>query len=610
MSPLVAHAALALALAESLALAGVLQLRVRGVAGGLQLVIFLVGVAVWIAGSELPAWFGPGAIPVATRMIALSSLTAAVFLHFTISFTKAKVPRGAIFACYALGAATTLLAILYPPGDFGPWAGFDYVFKPNRLGWAVGMMWALFGTLGHLILALSWFGQSAARRRQLVAVCLASGLGLASMSGYAFVAVGIAIYPFPLLLLPLYPLILVYGILRYELMVENAWARRALAFTLLAGCGVVLVGALAVIPLPIGSSAGIWTARAAIVVLAMALVDPMRRLATRIVYPGLQITDELLSTWRQKLDPQLSYEELAVEAAEILSRQLRMAIAVTVAPDASPRGGAVATITCSKLSGRWRCTLSGWEGSPPGPIYGAHAFGAVLAEAASHLEHAQELAARERETQQQARLAELGALAATVAHDIRNPLNIISMAAAGSPPELRKEISIQVQRISRLAQDLLDYSKSWRFEPRKLDLALEVRRAAVQYPGVALAPALDNALEVWSDPQRLNQALVNLLDNAVAAYPDGTPAISIGIDADQLPDGGTRLHICDGGQGVPPAIRDSLFQPFVSRGPNGTGLGLAIVAKVMAAHQGTVELTERPGWKTCFSLSFPPVTPP
>jgi signal transduction histidine kinase len=66
-----------------------------------------------------------------------------------------------------------------------------------------------------------------------------------------------------------------------------------------------------------------------------------------------------------------------------------------------------------------------------------------------------------------------------------------------------------------------------------------------------------------------------------------------------------RLHVCDDGPGVPEEIRARLFEPFASRSPGGTGLGLAIVARIMAAHGGSVELTERPPWRTCFSLSFP-----
>jgi signal transduction histidine kinase len=68
------------------------------------------------------------------------------------------------------------------------------------------------------------------------------------------------------------------------------------------------------------------------------------------------------------------------------------------------------------------------------------------------------------------------------------------------------------------------------------------------------------------------------------------------------------LHVCDNGPGVPEEIRARLFEPFASRSPGGTGLGLAIVARIMAAHGGSVALTERAPWRTCFTLSFPTPT--
>jgi signal transduction histidine kinase len=602
MSPLAVHVALALALAESVALAAVLAFRVRGVAGGNQLVLFLFGVGVWIVGYESPSWFGTPAIPLAGWLIAFASLTSVTFLHFTVRFCDARVPTRAIAACFALGATTTFVAIVFPPGHFAPWHGFAYFFQPNALGWAVGLMWALFGTLGHLVLFLSWLGQTPARRCQLVAVCLASGLGLVSMTGFAFQAWGIDAYPFPLLLLPLYPLILVYGILRYELMVANAWARRALAFTLLAGSVLVIAGGLAVVPLPFGASTATWLLRAAIVITAMLLVEPIKFIANRLIYPGLDITGAALATWRQQLGQPATYEELAASAAKILSVQLRTRISVSIDPNAADMPAGTPSLICSKTSDRWQTQLQNWEASPPAAFYGAQAFGAVLAEAAGQLEHARTFAERERELQVQARLAELGALAATVAHDIRNPLNIISMAAAGTAPEMRQEINVQVKRIAQLAGDMLDYSKSWRFDSQTLNLAEEARHAAAHYRGVELSAALNTQIPIVSDPQRLRQALINLLDNAVAAYPAGG---AVAMDADVEKDGSVHLHVCDNGEGIPEAIRANLFRPFVSRAPNGTGLGLAIVAKVMQAHGGRVTLTERPGWKTCFTLSFP-----
>jgi signal transduction histidine kinase len=76
------------------------------------------------------------------------------------------------------------------------------------------------------------------------------------------------------------------------------------------------------------------------------------------------------------------------------------------------------------------------------------------------------------------------------------------------------------------------------------------------------------------------------------------------IDAD-VTDTEVLLHVCDAGPGVPEEIRSRLFEPFASRSPGGTGLGLAIVARIMAAHGGSVALTERAPWTTCFTLRFP-----
>jgi signal transduction histidine kinase len=243
----------------------------------------------------------------------------------------------------------------------------------------------------------------------------------------------------------------------------------------------------------------------------------------------------------------------------------------------------------------------------------AELFGTVIAEAAERVEQTQQVAARERERQLQARLAELGSLAATVAHDIRNPLNIIAMAVAGAPSETRREVADQVARIAHLTRDLLDYAKPWKLATTRLDLAAQVRAAALRLPDVSLGAGLDGELIVQADPRRVDQALTNLFENACSAVgapgegdgATGGPARGrVHIDAEQT-GRALLLHVCDDGPGVPAEIRARLFEPFASRSPGGTGLGLAIVARIMSAHGGSVALTERPPWRTCFTLSFP-----
>jgi len=612
MSPMAVHVALTLTFVESLGL-GLLLLRAHGVPGLRLLVGFLFGVAIWAASCELPVWFGPSAAPVGEALVGVSALTSSVFLHFVLVLCDVPRSRGRLALIYAIGGITCLAAVLLGPGSYRPWLGFESFFFVNALGWVVGIVWALTGMAGHLVMAWAWWQRRGPPRGQLMAMCLASGWGLACMSGYAFAPLGIEIYPFPLLLLPAYPLILVYGILRYELMIVNAWARRGLAWALVVGIGSALVIAVATLPLPFGRpSSGweLWLISVSTLLAAGLLLDPFRRLATRLVYPGSQLGEGVAENWREQLSAAESRAALTTIAEREISRQLRIDIRVLLGDAAQPAGERTPTLHCAKHGSRWKCKLLGWEAAPPGPRYVAQIFGTVLAEAMHGLEQAVAFAERERERQKQERLAELGALAATVAHDIRNPLNIIGMAAAMAPPAIRDEIATQTARISQLATDLLDYAKSWQVEKRPLDLADALRAMLGSSMGVELGEDLRAGLVVDADARRLQQALINLVDNARYAVRK-VEGGRVRIEVSRGDDGSVSVHVCDNGPGVPAEIRDTLFQPFVSRRPGGTGLGLAIVAKIMLAHGGSVSLDSREPWTTCFTLRFPPpVTSP
>src|ERR1700744_4644589 len=111
------HVALALSLFGSLALALMLWRWADRVAGVRLLTGFLVGVAVWIAGNELPTWFGPGAEPTGLMLLATAALTSAVFLHFTVTFTGTRATAWVI-AGYGAGIAATVLSTVLVPGAY------------------------------------------------------------------------------------------------------------------------------------------------------------------------------------------------------------------------------------------------------------------------------------------------------------------------------------------------------------------------------------------------------------------------------------------------------------------------------------------------------------
>ena len=607
MLPFAFHVALLLGFAESIGLAVLLWLRAGAVPGVRYLALFLLGVAAWTVSCEAPHWFGPVAAPSGVALVAFMPLISAVFLHFVLVLCRAPAAPLVLPLSYGVCALIAAAALIWPPGAYEAWAGIDYFFMPNAMGWVVGLVWATLSIAGHGVMLLAWLRGNGPPRSQLAAMFLASGIGLAAMAGYGARPLGLELFPYTSLLLPAYPVALVYGILRYQVMIVNAWARRALAWTLLVGIGSAVVIGLAALPLPFGgvnSGWRLWAVAVAILLFAGFLLDPFRRLATRIIYPGSHLDDGTVEAWRAGLTQAETFAALADLAGETLGRQLRMSIAVTIGAATVPSPD-LPSLACRRIGETWQSALIGWEAAPPGPRQVAQLFGAVLAETAERLERALGFAERERERQSQARLAELGALAATVAHDIRNPLNIIAMAAATAPPETRREIAAQTARISQLASDLLDYAKSWQIERRELNLADQLQAILPRYPEVEIAAGFPDPLTVSGDARRLGQVFYNLFDNARAALAE-TPEGRIGVAADRLPEGGVALHICDDGPGIPVEIRETLFKPFVSRRPGGTGLGLAIVAKIMEAHGGTARITERPGWSTCFTLIFPP----
>lgn len=614
------HAVLGFALLETLVLAAVLLAFADRVAGARLLSAFLVGISVWMVGNELPNWLGPETERVMMFLLSTAPFTSVLFFHFCVVFCRVNIGRAGLGAAYALGGGATLAAMVMVPGHIAQHPDIGWIAVAGTVGWVASMAWVVLGIGGvsvllHALLRARREGDGQ-KFRQIAAVTASCLWGMLCLTGYGIAVLGWPVYPFPLLGLPLYSLILVYGILRYGVFVANAWARRALVWALLLALG---AGVVALTPLlPFESR---WLGGLAVAASVLALNGPVRRVAERLVYPGGRVSIADLSAWRSALLPAETPQALAQQAAALLSHRIGTQVEVHIGEPPQPASSTpqlVCTRSSNDSSGNngWHATLQGWDAAPPGPRHVAELFGTVVAEAAARVEQAQHAAARERDRQLQARLAELGTLAATVAHDIRNPLNIISMAVAAAPNDTRREVAEQVARISNLTHDLLDFAKPWKLSPSTIDLATHVRNAAMRLPDVSLGAGLDQPLPLQADPRRVDQVLTNLFENArIATAATDDPAMPrtaathshVHIDAETV-DGAVLLHVCDAGPGVPVEIRSRLFEPFASRSPGGTGLGLAIVARIMAAHGGSVVLTERPPWSTCFTLRFPLTT--
>lgn len=223
-------------------------------------------------------------------------------------------------------------------------------------------------------------------------------------------------------------------------------------------------------------------------------------------------------------------------------------------------------------------------------------------------------------------------LAEMLAHEIKNPLAGIrgaaQLLAGGLTPEDRELADLIVDESRRIVA-LLDEVERFgdttapALAPVNIHDLLDRARRSVELTGIAarIVPDYDPSLpQARADGDRIVQAVLNLLRNAAEAlardgrgpaHPRGAGTIRLRTAYDgtvRHPQGGTALplqiEIEDDGPGIPEAIADQIFEPFVSGRENGTGLGLALVSKIAADHGALIRVDTRPG-RTVFRLSLP-----
>jgi signal transduction histidine kinase len=245
----------------------------------------------------------------------------------------------------------------------------------------------------------------------------------------------------------------------------------------------------------------------------------------------------------------------------------------------------------------------------------ARRFETLSAELKSHREKLQESYKQMLRTE---KLTALGRLSAGLAHELRNPLTSIKVLfqTFRDDPKLTKRdmevVLAAAEQMDDLLTKFLRFAKSDEFNPTEVYLNAVLKQVAklVQFQldkqSIALDFQLSKLPPIKADRSLLQQALMNLILNAIEAMPEGGK-LSI---TSQQEDGYYRIGIGDTGRGISEALRDKVFDPFFTTKEDGTGLGLSIVYNIVTLHHGqiTVESNER---GTIFWLRIPsqPFTP-
>jgi signal transduction histidine kinase len=219
-------------------------------------------------------------------------------------------------------------------------------------------------------------------------------------------------------------------------------------------------------------------------------------------------------------------------------------------------------------------------------------------------------------------LAAVGEMAASIAHEVRNPLAGMrgAIEVLRRRPQLDRdslfvldEVVSQIGRLEGLVRDLLDFASPRPSVPRSFDLQALLERLLATYREQADAAGIGvvcdwarDARHIAADPHQMEQVFLNLLQNAVQAM-DGGGTLAVRTAANENE---TVVIVADTGRGIHPDVLPQIFQPFFTTKHRGSGLGLAIVHKILVAHGGTIEVQTKLSRGTTVTVHLPNKTEP
>lgn len=226
------------------------------------------------------------------------------------------------------------------------------------------------------------------------------------------------------------------------------------------------------------------------------------------------------------------------------------------------------------------------------------------------------------------RLMAMGQMAATLAHEIRNPLGSVELYCSLLRKDLSQhptafqlvnEISKGIKTVDRIIGNCLQFARDVTPQKRTINdvpgfLRESISILSPQHQALC-SISCDQSQTILVDPYLIQQVIVNLVTNAIDATQEvhGQGMTShnecVKIQSTCIPAVGWTLNVIDHGMGIPLDQLEQIFDPFYTTKPRGTGLGLCIVHSIVRAHGGSVGVTSSPGQGTTVTVMIPNNTP-
>ena len=216
------------------------------------------------------------------------------------------------------------------------------------------------------------------------------------------------------------------------------------------------------------------------------------------------------------------------------------------------------------------------------------------------------------------RLSAISRLTGGVAHEVKNPLNamlmhveLAKMKLSHGDYDLQPQmdvISSEILRLDRVVKTFLDFTRPVALNLVEAPLGsivaeiADLARPQAEAAGIELLVQRDaEQVSVTVDADLLKQALLNIVVNAIEAMPEGGQLkIESGVKGDQA-----SIRITDSGPGIPPEVRDNIYNLYFTTKPQGSGIGLAMTFRIVQLHDGRIDFTSEPGKGTSFTIELP-----